>query len=91
MDRSGIYWKCCYYCAEVVMASTWNQELMEDIGEMIGAEGLIGADGKGNNLPYSGWYAPGVNIHRSPFGGRNVRIVIGTPSTIGRRNGKART
>lgn len=71
MDRSGIYWKCCYYCAEVVMASTWNQELMEDIGEMIGAEGLIGADGKGNNLPYSGWYAPGVNIHRSPFGGRD--------------------
>lgn len=71
MDRSGIYWKCCYYCAEVVMASTWNQDLMEQIGEMVGAEGLIGAAGRGNNLPYSGWYAPGVNIHRSPFGGRN--------------------
>ena len=71
MDRSGTYWDTCYYCAEVVMASTWNQELMEDLGEMVGSEGLIGAAGKGNNLPYSGWYAPGVNIHRSAFGGRN--------------------
>ncbi len=71
MDRSGTYWNTCYYCAEVVMASTWNQELMEELGEMVGNEGLIGAAGKGNNLPYSGWYAPGVNIHRSPFGGRN--------------------
>ncbi len=42
-----------------------------DLGAMVGSEGLVGADGKGNNLPYSGWYAPGVNIHRSPFGGRN--------------------
>lgn len=71
MDQSGTYWDTCYYCAEVVMGSTWNQELMEELGAMVGSEGLIGADGKGNNLPYSGWYAPGVNIHRSPFGGRN--------------------
>ena len=71
MDKSGTYWDTCYYCAEVVMASTWNQELMEELGEMVGNEGLIGSDGKGNNLPYSGWYAPGVNIHRSAFGGRN--------------------
>ena len=34
---------------------------------MIGDEALIGD----NTLAYSGWNAPAVNIHRSPFGGRN--------------------
>ncbi len=71
MDTSGTYRDTCYYCAEVVMSSTWNTDLIEELGKMVGNEGIIGADGKGNNLPYSGWYAPGVNIHRSPFGGRN--------------------
>ena len=71
MDKTGTYWSTCSYAAQVVMASTWNQELIERVGEMVGNEGLIGASGKGNNLPYTGWYAPGVNIHRSAFGGRN--------------------
>lgn len=71
MSTDGTYWQTCYYCSEVVMGSTWNVELIEDLGEMVGNEGLVGANGKGNNLPYSGWYAPGANIHRSPFGGRN--------------------
>lgn len=71
MDKSGTYWGTCFYCAETVMASTWNEELIEEVGVMVGNEGVIGADGKGNGLPYSGWYAPGANIHRSAFGGRN--------------------
>lgn len=71
MSKDGTYWGTCNYCAEVVMAATWNEELMEELGEMVGSEGIIGADGKGNGLSYSGWYAPGVNIHRSAFGGRN--------------------
>lgn len=71
MDKSGTYWDTCYYCSEVVMGATWNTELIEELGKMVGNEGLVGADGKGNNLPYSGWYAPGINMHRSPFGGRN--------------------
>lgn len=53
------------------MAATWNQELIEELGTMIGNEGILGAANKGNGLSYSGWYAPGVNIHRSAFGGRN--------------------
>ena len=71
MSTDGTYWDTCYYCSEVVMGATWNIQLIEELGQMVGNEGLVGADGKGNNLPYSGWYAPGVNIHRSPFGGRN--------------------
>lgn len=71
MDESGTYWGTCNYCCETVMAATWNQELIEDLGEMVGNEGIIGAAGKGNGMPYSGWYAPAANIHRSAFGGRN--------------------
>lgn len=71
MSRDGTYWGTCHYCAEVVMAATWNTPLIEELGAMVGNEGIIGADGRGNGLSYSGWYAPGVNIHRSAFGGRN--------------------
>ncbi|MGI6392083.1 MAG: glycoside hydrolase family 3 C-terminal domain-containing protein [Candidatus Izemoplasmatales bacterium] len=58
------------YTSQVVMSATWNVDLIEEMGKCVGEEGLWGAvnsDGR----PYSGWYAPGVNIHRSQFGGRN--------------------
>lgn len=58
----------CQYVSEPVMASTWNINLMTELGEAIGEEGTIGD--KTTGQPYSSIYAPGVNIHRSPFGGR---------------------
>ncbi|MGM9536831.1 MAG: glycoside hydrolase family 3 protein [Candidatus Onthomonas sp.] len=51
------------FCSEVVMAATWNDELVEKMGETLGMEAL--ANG------VSGLYGPGVNTHRSPFAGRN--------------------
>lgn len=69
LSESVIYGTCAYQ-AECVMGSTWNVELTERMGELIGEEGLAGNE-KGDGLPYSGWYAPAVNIHRSPFAGRN--------------------
>ena len=64
------------YTVQVVMSATWNVELIEEMGEAVGEEGLWGSartaeDAAKNGVSYSGWYAPGVNIHRSPFGGRN--------------------
>ena len=58
----------CQYVSEPVMASTWDINLMNELGEAIGEEGTIGD--KATGQPYSSIYAPGVNIHRSPFGGR---------------------
>lgn len=60
------YEGCCSYCCGVTIASTWNEELVEEFGEAVGEEGLIGYE----STPFSGWYAPAMNIHRSPFGGR---------------------
>ncbi len=65
--NASIFQDTCSYCCGVVVASTWNKELIYELGEAIGEEGLIG----NNGTPYTCWYAPGMNIHRSPFGGRN--------------------
>lgn len=71
MDSTTFYGTCSY-CCEVVIASTWNEELVEEFGRAVGEEGIWGdAEARSNGMPYSGWYAPGANIHRSPFGGRN--------------------
>lgn len=51
------------YATEVVLASTWNVDLAREQGESIGEEGLQ------NEI--TGWYGPGLNTHRSAFGGRN--------------------
>jgi len=53
----------CSYCSEYLMAQTWNKELMYELGVMIGEEALASG--------YTGWYAPAMNTHRSPFAGRN--------------------
>lgn len=69
LSESVIYGTCAYQ-AECVMGSTWNVALAERMGELVGEEGLSGNE-KGDGLPYTGWYSPAVNIHRSPFAGRN--------------------
>jgi beta-glucosidase len=51
------------YPSECVIAATWNTDLGKQMGEAMGEEGL------NNNI--NGWYAPAMNIHRSPFAGRN--------------------
>lgn len=60
----------CFYSSECLIGATWNKDLVYDMGVMIGIESLCGNE-KGDGRPYSGWYAPAVNIHRSPFSGRN--------------------
>lgn len=48
---------------EVVVASTWNKELAQAWGEYMGKISQeMGAEG---------WYAPGMNTHRTAFGARN--------------------
>ena len=68
ISEADIYGTCLYQ-AESVMGASWNAELAKRMGEMVGEEGLVGKES--DSVPYSGWYAPAVNIHRSPFAGRN--------------------
>jgi len=81
MNKEAVY-DVAYYCSEPVMASTWNVDLMEELGQCIGEEGIWG-DAK-SGMPYTGIYAPGVNIHRSPFGGRNGEYFSEDPLLTGK-------
>lgn len=71
------------FACEIVVASTWNKDLAYRMGEMVGETGLYGDEG-GNGLPYTGWYAPAVNIHRSPFSGRNYEYYSEDPILSGK-------
>lgn len=66
---TGAVYGTSSYASQPVRAATFNPQLQYLVGEAAGNEALIG-DERGDKTPYSGWYAPGVNIHRSPFGGR---------------------
>lgn len=66
----SVVYDTCAYQGECVMGATWNVELAERMGQLVGEEALVGNE-KADGMPYTGWYAPAVNIHRSPFGGRN--------------------
>ena len=64
-----------YPCAPIV-ASTWNVALVRELGEAYGQEALtIGADVL---------YGIGINLHRSPFGGRNGEYYSEDPLLSGK-------
>lgn len=66
MDTGGNNWTAfdtCSYVSEPVVAQTWNVDCAYDFGWSVGQEAL--------SVEVNGWYAPGVNIHRSAFSGRN--------------------
>ena len=46
-----------------ILSATYNVELAEAQGRMIGNESIFNG--------VSGWYGPSMDIHRSPFSGRN--------------------
>lgn len=64
------------YTSGVVLASTWNLELVARMGEAFGAEATA--------WQVSGLYAPGLNIHRSPFSGRNFEYYSEDPFLSGK-------
>ena len=51
------------YPSEALIGASWNQELLENFGHAFGAEATA------NHVV--GLYAPAVNIHRTPYSGRN--------------------
>ncbi len=54
---------CMNFACGTNIASTWNIELVEEYGRLIGDHAI--------NQGITGWYGPGLNIHRNPYGGRN--------------------
>ena len=59
------------YPVEAVMACTWNTDLLYEMGLSLGEDSI--------NTGVAGWYAPGVDIHRSPYSGRNFEYYSEDP------------
>ncbi|MBO7363850.1 MAG: glycoside hydrolase family 3 C-terminal domain-containing protein, partial [Lachnospiraceae bacterium] len=64
------------YCAEVMLAASFNDELAFAFGDSIGREALL--------MGLTGWYGPGLNLHRSAFCGRNFEYYSEDPLLCGR-------
>lgn len=56
-------WSSFGYPSEVILASTWNVDLAEQMGKLVGEDGL--------RADIQGWYAPSMNLHRTAISGRN--------------------
>ena len=64
------------YPVATVLACTFNDDLAEAMGQAVGDE----AAAIGTQV----WYAPGMNIHRSPRGGRNFEYYSEDPMLSGK-------
>lgn len=64
------------YPAEITVASSWNTDLAEVFGSFIAEDCMLLASA-------SGWYAPAMNTHRTPFSGRNFEYYAEDPFLSG--------
>ncbi|MBW3082247.1 beta-glucosidase [Bifidobacterium phasiani] len=63
------------YASEVLMGMTWNCDLVNEMGSIYAQEAL--------SWGVVGLYAPAMNTHRSPFGGRNFEYFAEDPTLAG--------
>ncbi|MBO4989175.1 MAG: glycoside hydrolase family 3 protein [Clostridia bacterium] len=54
------------YTSEPVMAATFNVEILHNVGLSMGEDAL-----RVDGARITGWYGPAMNIHRTPYSGRN--------------------
>ena len=70
-----------WWCGEPTVAATFNLELATEQGKIIGCESFF-------QTGTCGWLGNAVNMHRSPFGGRNFEYYAADPFLMGRFAGR---
>ena len=64
------------HCGEPVTAATWNVDLANQMGICVANEAMAAG--------VNGWYAPAINLHRTPFGGRCAEYYSEDPLLSGK-------
>lgn len=64
------------YVSAPVVAATFSPKLQEEEGRLIGNDCLWSG--------YSNWFAPGMNLHRTPYNGRNLGYYSEDPVLTGK-------
>ena len=65
-----------FNCCGTLVAATWNTDLATEYGIAVGNEAVIAG--------IDGWYAPGCDLHRTAFGGRNFEYYSEDPVITGK-------
>ena len=74
-----------YFSSEPLIGSTWSKELLYEMGKVVGDQGLWGNSTVPSGMVYSytGWYGPGMNLHRSPLLSRYTEYYSEDPILTG--------
>lgn len=75
LEGETVYRYATAWPVELLLAQTWNAPLLEEIGKAVGEELLA--------FGVSVWLAPGMNIHRTPLGGRTFEYYSEDPVLTG--------
>ncbi len=75
-DGEPHYFYATAWPVGIVLAQTWNEDIVEEVGDGVGQEMV--------DFGVTSWLAPGMNIHRNPLCGRSFEYYSEDPLLSGK-------